>query len=146
MTSWREFTQLAPDLAAYGAARFGRGVAYLATIRPDGGPRVHPVTPILGEELFLFMEPASPKGHDLRRDPRFTLHCTVEDSEGGEGEFYVRGRAVQTDDPAMRQAATAAASYTPADRYILFILRLDFAFANQYAANGPFSRRWSASK
>jgi hypothetical protein len=39
------------------------------------------VTPILGENrLFIFMEPTSPKGHDLRRDGRYTLHCSVADS------------------------------------------------------------------
>jgi hypothetical protein len=57
MTSWKNFTQQAPELAEFGAARFASGVAYLGTIRPDGGPRVHPVTPIIGEQLFLFMEP-----------------------------------------------------------------------------------------
>jgi hypothetical protein len=144
MTSWQEFTQLAPELAAFGAARFGSGVAYLATVRPDGGPRVHPVTPILAEELFLFMEPTSPKGHDLQRDPRFTLHCAVEDMGGGGGEFYVRGRAMLAADPQLRRQADAAASYSPADRYVLFVLRIDFAFMNQYSEDGPQSRRWRA--
>ena len=83
MSSWKEFTQEAPELAAFGKSRFHSGVAYLGTIRPDGGPRVHPVTPIVGEQLFLFMEPTSPKGKDLQRDPRCTLHCSVEDSGGG---------------------------------------------------------------
>jgi hypothetical protein len=142
--NWQEFTQLAPELAAFGAARFGSGVAYLATVRPDGGSRVHPVTPILAEELFLFMEPTSPKGHDLQRDPRFALHCAVEDMGGGGGEFYVRGRAALTADPQLRQQASAAAAYTPADRYVLFVLRLDFAFMNQYAEDGAQSRRWHA--
>lgn len=30
-----------------------------------------------GEELFLFMEPTSPKGKDLQRDPRYTLRYWV---------------------------------------------------------------------
>ncbi|MGH2405330.1 MAG: pyridoxamine 5'-phosphate oxidase family protein, partial [bacterium] len=52
-------------------------MAYLATLRGDGAPRVHPVTPIVGEgRLFLFMEPTSPKGHDLRRDGRYALHSS----------------------------------------------------------------------
>ena len=93
MTSWHEFAQQAPEIAAFGTARFGSEVAYLGTIRADGGPRVHPVTPIVGDQLYLFMEPTSPKGKDLQRDPRYTLHCSVENSGGGEGEFYVRGRA-----------------------------------------------------
>ena len=50
MASWSEFSKQAPELAAYGAKRLGGDrVAYLGTLRPDGGPRVHPVTPILGE-------------------------------------------------------------------------------------------------
>lgn len=78
-------------MAAFGKARFQSGVANLGTLRADGSPRVHPVTPIIGEQLFLFMEPTSPKGKDLQRDARYTLHCSVDGSTGGGGESYVRG-------------------------------------------------------
>ncbi len=142
MTTWKEFTQQAPELAAFGKARFDGGVAYLGTVRPDGGPRVHPVTPILGEQLFLFMEPTSPKGNDLKRDGRYTLHCAVEDSGGGGGEFYVRGRAMFTDDPLMREKAVQASSYAPADRYILFVLSVEFAFMNTYEEGRAQTVRW----
>ena len=142
MTSWQAFAQQAPELAAFGEARFGRGVAYLGTVRADGSPRVHPVTPIIGEQLFLFMEPTSPKGKDLQRDGRYTLHCAVEDSSGGEGEFYVRGRASRIDDPRVRAQAVQAASYVPQDRYILFCLSVEFAFMNTYGDGGATPRRW----
>lgn len=145
MTSWKEFAQQAPKLAEFGKARFDRGVAYLGTVRPDGGPRVHPVTPIIGEELFLFMEPTSPKGQDLQRDPRYTLHCAVEDSSGGEGEFYVRGQARLVQDAELRARATAAAPYSPAGRYILFVLSVEFAFMNVYENGEPNPRRWRVS-
>ncbi len=36
-----------------GNARFQSGVAYLGTLRADRSPRVHPVTPIVDEQLFL---------------------------------------------------------------------------------------------
>ena len=145
MASWAEFSQRAHELAAYGSKRLGGGgVAYLGTVRPDGGPRVHPVTPILGEQLFLFMEPTSPKGKDLQRDPRYTLHCAVEDSSGGEGEFYVRGQARLVQDPELRAQAVAAASYDPAKRYILFVLSVEFAFMNTYENGKPNPRRWRA--
>ncbi|NLF79127.1 MAG: pyridoxamine 5'-phosphate oxidase [Chloroflexi bacterium] len=144
MTSWQAFAQQAPELAAFGAVRLGRGVAYLGTVRADGSPRVHPVTPIIGEQLFLFMEPTSPKGKDLQRDGRYTLHCSVEDSSGGGGEFYVRGRASQTSDPGVRAQAVQAASYVPQDRYILFILSVEFAFMNTYGDGGSTPRRWPA--
>ncbi len=144
MISWSEFSNQVPVLGAFGKARFQSGVAYLATVREDGGPRVHPVTPIVGEQLFLFMEPTSPKGKDLQRDGRYTLHCGVEDSNGGNGEFYVRGRATLVTDPAIRAQAVQAASYTPRERYILFVLSLEFAFMNQYTEDGPQSQRWEA--
>ncbi len=145
MSSWLEFAKQDPELAAFGQARFQPGVAYLATVRADGGPRVHPVTPIIGEQLYLFMEPTSPKGKDLQRDGRYALHCAVEDSGGGGGEFYVRGRAALSDDPTIRAQAIRAASYTPQDRYILFVLTVEFAFMNQYVAGGAKTRRWPAT-
>ncbi|MEZ4674838.1 MAG: hypothetical protein R2932_11420 [Caldilineaceae bacterium] len=142
MTTWQEFAQQAPALANFGKERFGGGVAYLATVRADGGPRVHPVTPIIGEQLFLFMEPTSPKGKDLQRDGRYTLHCAVENSSGGSGEFYVRGIGTLTNDLALRAQAVATASYTPQDRYILFVLSIDFAFMNCYVEGQPTVQRW----
>jgi hypothetical protein len=143
MTSWNEFAQQAPELAEYGKARFQSGVAYLGTVRADGSPRVHPVTPIIGEQLFLFMEATSPKGKDLQRDGRYTLHCAVEDMSGGGGEFYVRGRAKLTDDPHLREEAVRASSYVVQDAYILFVFTIDFAFMNRYEGE-PKSLRWQS--
>jgi hypothetical protein len=52
-------------------------IAYLATTRPDGSPRVHPFCPILaGGRLFAAVPPSSPKGDDLRRDGRCAIHAT----------------------------------------------------------------------
>jgi len=144
MTTWTDFTRQAPDLAEFGRQRFATQVAYLATVRPDGGPRVHPVTPILGDQLYLFMEPTSPKGKDLRRDGRYQLHCSVKDSGGGDGEFYLRGRASLCDDPQVRALAVQAAPYDPADRYILFVLTVEFAFMNAYG-EGAVAQRWQAA-
>ncbi len=142
MTTWQEFARQAPELAAFGQARFASGVAYLGTLRADGGPRVHPVTPIIGENLFLFMEPTSPKGKDLQRDTRYTLHCSVEDSSGGGGEFYVRGLATLTADLVLRAAAIQASPYPPHDRYILFVLSVEFAFMNRYIDGTSRPESW----
>jgi hypothetical protein len=146
MTNWKEFALQSSELAAFGETRFRSGVAYLGTLRSDGSPRVHPVTPIIGEQLFLFMEPTSPKGKDLERDARFTLHCSVEDSSGGGGEFYVRGRARLNDDPLVMKAAVQASSYVPQDQYILFVLSIEFAFMNTYVNGNPRPLRWEASE
>jgi hypothetical protein len=145
MTTWIEFAQQAPELAAFGKSRLDGRVSYLATVRSDGSPRVHPVTPIVGEELFVFMEPTSPKGKDLLRDRRFTLHCGVENSSGGGGEFYVRGHATFIDDAMLREQAVQAASYKPQDRYVLYALSVEFAFMNVYADGEPNVVRWQSS-
>jgi hypothetical protein len=143
MNTWKAFAAAEPELAAFGAQRLGGGVAYLATVKADGSPRLHPVTPIVGEEqLFLFMEPTSPKGHDLRRDGRYALHCAVRDSEGGEGEFLVSGQATFVEDPSLRAEAVRSASYTPQERYILFTLSIESAQATVYGESGPVRRRW----
>ena len=106
---------------------------------------MHPATPIIGEQLFLFMEPTSPKGKDLLRDTRYTLHCSVEDSSGGGGEFYVRGRAILTDNLRVREQAMKASSYVPQDRYILFIFTIEFAFMNRYVDGESNSQSWQES-
>jgi tRNA-Thr(GGU) m(6)t(6)A37 methyltransferase TsaA len=143
--SWKHFEEAAPELAAFGRQRLAAGVAYLATVRPDGGPRAHPVTPILGEgRLFLFMEPDSPKGSDLRRDGRYALHCGVADSAGTGGEFYVWGRAAFVADAQTRALAARSASYQPAERYVLFELGVERAASTVYGGDRPVRRRWAA--
>jgi hypothetical protein len=52
-------------------------IAYLATVRRDGAPRLHPFCPILCDgRLFAAIPRRSPKGWDLRRDPRCVIHAT----------------------------------------------------------------------
>lgn len=141
--SWRALEYDAPGMAAFGAERFGTGVAYLATVRKDGSPRVHPVTPVIGQgRLFIFMEPTSPKGHDLRRDGRYAIHSGVSDSSGTSGEFIVTGRAEHVDDSAARSIACQSAGYAPADRYILFELSVQSALSTIYEGGRPERRRW----
>jgi hypothetical protein len=91
------------------------------------------------------MEPTSPKGRDLERDGRYTLHCAVANMAGGEGEFYVRGVARRAVTPEERAAAVSAAPYAPADRYILFVLSVEFAFSNVYGDAGSRVMRWESS-
>ena len=52
-------------------------IAYLATLRRDGAPRLHPFCPIVADgRLFAAIPRASPKGWDLRRDARCVIHAT----------------------------------------------------------------------
>ena len=52
-------------------------ITYLATVRRDGAPRVHPVCPIIAKgRMFVAIAPDSPKRLDLVRDGRL---MTVEE-------------------------------------------------------------------
>ncbi len=141
--SWKALEEKHPALAAFGAARLHGQVAYLATLRKDGSPRLHPVTPMIGQgHLFVFMEPTSPKGHDLRRDGRYTLHCAVSDTGGTSGEFTISGQAQFVDDSELRALAVQLAPYAPAERYILFEFSLESAASTVYEGERIIRQRW----
>ena len=148
MATWQEFMAAAPELAAFGTERLEEKVAYLATIRADGGPRVHPLTPHIARGcLFVYMDPTSPKAHDLQRDGRYALHCSVEDTNGGKGEFGLRGQAEIIDDPTVRSTlfkAAKAAGYSPQDRYVFFELGIESVLAMTYEGGDAIQKSWKA--
>ena len=104
MVTWNELAAAAPDLAQTGRSllnQFGVGLAFLATVREDGAPRLHPVCPVFsGDRLFVLITPASPKHADLLRDGRFALQ-TFPQPKPGSDEFYLAGRARSVDEPVM---------------------------------------------
>jgi hypothetical protein len=148
MSTWGQFEAGHPTLASFGAERFSRPPAYLGTVRSDGAPRVHPVTPIIGTgHLFVFMEPTSPKGRDLRERGAYALHSGVPDSDGTGGEFHLCGTATLVEDDKLRTVAVDAASYSPAGRYLLFELGVTAAGCRGYGdvtLPSPTRWRWSA--
>lgn len=146
--TWGEFAKREPELALFGAGRLTAAPAYLATVRRSGAPRVHPVTPIFTPAgLFLFMEPTSPKGRDLRERGWFALHSGVPDNAGSGGEFNASGRGLHIEDADVWSRVAAAATYSPADRYILFELWLSEARCHGYGdVPLPSTRRWSATQ
>jgi general stress protein 26 len=110
--TWKLLEIQAPHIAGFGKARLHNKVAYLATTRKDGSPRLHPFTPIIGEgHLFVFMEPTSPKGNDLRRGSRYAIHCSVTDTSGESGEITLSGTARFIEDPAERALAERISPY-----------------------------------
>jgi len=150
MASWLRFETEVPNLASFGRARLRQRITYIATIRSDGSPRVHPVSPFFASaHLLVYMEPTSPKTRDLRHDPRYALHCGTEDNSGGLGEFLVRGRAFEVRDEAVRREAFEAANgdgHHPKDRYILFVLAVDEVFSTVYEEGLPIRTRWKADR
>src|SRR5258706_13503828 len=148
MINWSQFVADTPELAAFGRQRLESRIAYLATIRRDGSPRVHPVSPfIAGDHMFVYMEPTSPKVFDLRRHARYAMHCGVENNTGGQGEFFIKGQAEEVDIPETRLKAFEKAElqgYNPQGRYVLFELRIDEAMGTVYEEGEPKRVRWKA--
>ena len=108
--TWQEFKLLEPALAALGEERFRRtGMVLLGTLRKNGWPRISPVEMLFhGGELYLGMMWHSRKAQDLLREPRCTLHNTVSNRDGAEGDFKVYGRALEILDPGQRRSCGEA--------------------------------------
>jgi len=128
MVTWKTFAAVEPDLAGTGRAlleQFGVGLAFLATVRKTGAPRLHPVCPVLSEDgLYVLILPASPKRYDLMRDGRYALQ-TFPQPKPGSDEFYVTGNALLVENPATRTAVFRDAKHIADQSEILFELRID---------------------
>jgi Pyridoxamine 5'-phosphate oxidase len=150
MKRWSEFAAAKPEMAEAGRAliyQFRVGLGYLATIRKDGGPRVHPVCPVLANDgLYVFIGNQSAKLRDLSRDGRFALHSFPNPEV--DDEFSVSGSAVRIDDEAVRQMVyevyTATGAFTSNDT--LFELLLERVLHAKYGARPswpPVYTKWS---
>jgi hypothetical protein len=128
MVTWREFALAAPDLAEVGRGllfQFKVGLAFLATVRRDGGPRLHPVCPVLSSDrLFVLITAESPKRQDLLRDGRYALQSFPQPKPGSD-EFYVTGRALLVEDAAARAAILRDAKHMADASETAFELLLD---------------------
>jgi hypothetical protein len=126
METWGGFQNSAPELAGDGRRllyQFGVGLGFLSTIRPDGGPRLHPICPfIVGDSLLAFVVD-SPRLRDLIRDGRYARHAFP--PERTDDESCVTGVAVPVDEPGRRATAVAAYHVPVADDHRLFELLVD---------------------
>jgi pyridoxamine 5'-phosphate oxidase-like protein len=156
MATWSDFTTADPELAAATRALFeqyGPGLAYLATIRPDGAPRLHPVSPVFTDEgLYCFIV-ASPKRGDLSRDGRYALHSFP--PEESDDEAYLTGKATRVTDPIVIATLSEALRASPAVDWHLYELQIKTATLRRHGPAGaiplaaapavtPMSRTWRA--
>ena len=80
MTSWAAEQQARADLLRRPLSLIVL-MAFLATVRRDGAPRLHPVCPVLSSDrLFVLITPTSPKRHDLLRDGRYALQTIPQEA------------------------------------------------------------------
>lgn len=133
MASWREFAAAEPRLAA--AIRdlvhqYGPGLGYLATVRADGGPRVHPVSPVITDDgLFCFIM-NSPKRRDLDRDGRYALHSFPPDESNDEA--YVSGQARRVTDRVRVNRLARALRADPKADWRLYEFSIDVAMVGRH--------------
>lgn len=143
--TWGEFARLEPAMSAAGRElfyAFGVGLAFLGTVRADGGPRLHPMCPLLWEDgLYAFIVP-SPKRSDLHRDGRYAMHSFP--MESNEDAFYLTGTASYVEDRAVRavlagQFATERSALEvpePSEHEHLFSFALEGAMLTRTTGHG----------
>ncbi len=140
MASWSEFAAAQPRLAA--AIRelvhqYGPGLGYLATVRADGGPRVHPVSPVITDDGFYCFLLDTPKRRDLERDGRYALHSYP--PEDSDDEAYLSGRVQPVTDPARVSTLATTMRAEPDLNWRLYEFSVDVAMVarRRHGEHGP---------
>jgi Pyridoxamine 5'-phosphate oxidase len=146
MASWSEFSAASPGLAE--AIRglieqYGAGLGYLATVRADGGPRVHPVSPVITDDgLFCFVLD-SPKRRDLERDGRYALHSFP--PEDSDDEAYLAGHARPVIDPAEVHRVATRVRAAPYVDWQLFEFTVEVAMVARHERSAGLGRGMAAA-
>lgn len=148
MITWNEFERQQPDLAGAGRRQLywvGIGLAFLATVRPDGGPRVHPVCPVISAAGLHLLVIAGPKQRDLRRDGRYALHSEICPPPRQDDGFALAGQALEVTDAAagrlVRDQVLAERDgkvWPGFDEEAVFELGIERALLTLTQAAGPF--------
>src|SRR3954468_15301673 len=137
MVSWSDFAAAEPSLAAGIRAllqQYGPGMGYLATVRAGGGPRIHPVSPVLTDDgLYCFIV-NSPKRRDLERDGRYALHSYP--PEESDDEAYLTGRAVRVRDQLVVSRLSESLRASPDVDWQLYELLIETATLRRYGPVG----------
>ena len=149
MITWTEFERQQPALAGAGRRQFyqfGIGLGFLATIRPDGGPRVHPVCPVISPAGLHLLIKAGPKQQDLRRDGRYALHSDTCPPPRHDDGFTIIGRAREVTETeiagVVRRQVLAERDgkvWPGFDEEVIFELSLERCLLMLTQAEGPFA-------
>ena len=134
---WSEFEASAPEMAAFAREQLEQShVAIIGTLRRDGSPRISMIEPfVVDGDLYLGMMWHSRKALDLLRDPSLAVHNAICSSTGEEGEFSLRGRAIEVRDSELRRRYVEAVSERVAwqePRFHLFTVDIESAALIKY--------------
>jgi hypothetical protein len=141
MSTWAEFEQAAPELAAGARDRIEEhGFMLLGTIRRDGTPRISPVeVRIVSGELALCLLPGSTKARDVGRDSRVRLHSPVLSSDDPNSELKLRGRLLERTEPSFVEVA---ALWTPPPELAVYVLGFDSVALVEWSKGEMTVERW----
>jgi len=106
VATWEEFATAAPRIAEIFVRRHAAagGLCMLATLRPDGFPRISPMEPRFFEgTLWIGGMPGTAKFRDLLADPRFALHTATVDTHVADGDAKVWGTVEDVHDEDLHQ-------------------------------------------
>ena len=146
MATWGAFESAQPELAAFALERMRGRIVYQATLRLDGGPRVHPVSPWIAAGLLcVSFRDTSPKLREVARDARYALHTALpwEDHAGDFGEFMARGMLEQLSES---HPAVIRRPGQPPYGLVHYSCSIEEAVATEYDGDElPVYRRWKPS-
>lgn len=155
MKTWYDFRKEAPALAETGKkllfpSRSHVGYAFIATIRKDGAPRLHPISVVFSEDhLYVLIPTTSPKCSDLLRDGRYALQAFPPVPNDENEEFYISGLARPIRETEIRRALIDLTKIIVEDNEVLFELLLDRAMYTKLVNRGtsdehPAHQMWRA--
>ena len=123
MTSWQQFEQEAPELAARVRARFEAHETHvLATLRKDGSPRVSgSEVDFNGKDLTFGSMLGAVKARDLQRDGRCAIHAHPADP-ATDGDAKIAGVATEVTGQAEKDELRT--EQQPPGDYHAFVLSL----------------------
>jgi len=123
-------------------------VGYLATVRNDGAPRVHPVSVTFHESgLYVFVIAGSPRLRDLLETGHFALHSYSQEPASGsrdDEQVMVAGRALPVREAPTRAAVASAHATKVQPDDVLFELRIDRAAHRRREQGSPVDIAWAA--
>jgi hypothetical protein len=120
MAAWSQVEAEAPELAQLARGYFDARVHNtIATLRKDGSPRISGIELEFSRgELWIGSMWHAVKALDLRRDPRYALHCGSNDPPDWNGDAKVAGVVEEIVDEAAK--ADMRSEGTPPGPYHLF--------------------------
>jgi hypothetical protein len=131
MKTWSVFSKEDPDFAEIGRkllfpSRPYVGYAFLATLRKDGAPRLHPISIVIcNDHLYVLIPTTSPKCTDLLRDGRFALQAFPPVPNNENEEFYMAGCVDRIQDPEIHKLLIEKTKANVEKNEVLFELLLD---------------------